>query len=198
MSRSGIPSPRSLPASAFGASARAPRAEALFLVLILLTGPFLLCSCLSSSSGSTGEAAVAANDLAQELPWVDVRLGETPLRVMIARTEQEKRTGLMFRRNLAPDEGMLFVYDTPHQMTFWMKNTLLPLDLVFFGPDLTVTEFIEGMVPGVGRSDDELPRYTSTGPAQYALELASGSVRRLGITPGLSLEIPLPLLRSGN
>ncbi len=140
---------------------------------------------------------MAANDLAQELPWVDVRLGETPLRVMIARTEQEKRTGLMFRRRLAPDEGMLFVYDSPHQMTFWMKNTLLPLDLVFFGPDLTVTEFIEGMVPGVGRSDDELPRYTSTGPAQYALELASGSVRRLGITPGLSLEIPLTLLHSG-
>ncbi len=168
------------------------------LLALLVIGPFLWYSCLSSSPENGAAPAVAAPDLAQELPWVSARLGEVQLRVMIARTDQEKRTGLMFRRTLAPDEGMLFVYDTPHQMTFWMKNTVLPLDLIFFGPDLAVTESIEGMVPGIGIPDEQLPRYTSTRPAQFALEMASGSVSRLGITPGLTLEIPLTLLHTGD
>lgn len=164
------------------------------LVFLLLSCPFLLASCMQGGTGGAPSAMAAITDPPQELGWVEVRLGDHPLRIMIARTEEQKQKGLMFRRSLGEDEGMLFVYDTPHRMTFWMKNTWLPLDLVFFSEDLEVTDLIEGMVPGVGIPDADLPRYTSAGEAQYALELASGSVRRLAVTPGTRLQVPLPYL----
>lgn len=134
---------------------------------------------------------------AQELPFETAQLGSHTLRLMIARTGEQKQTGLMFRETLAVDEGMLFVYDEPVEMQFWMKNTRLPLDIVFFSPDLTVTEFIAGMVPGFGVPEANLPRYSTQGKAQYALELASGAISLLNIRPGDRLKIPLPLLFTG-
>jgi len=179
----------------------------LFLVMALVMFPILFCSCLESSTfndpppavvgadGST-DTAPAPGTLAQNLPWVDARLGVRQLRIMVARTEAEKRTGLMFRTELGENEGMLFVYPAPQMMTFWMKNTILPLDLLFFSNDLELTESIPGMKPGIGIPETELPRYSSAKAAQYALELASGTVKKWGIVPGNRLEVPLPFLDS--
>ena len=127
----------------------------------------------------------------QDLPLVEAMLATQPLRIMVARTDAEKRQGLMFFTDLPADQGMLFVYDTPQQMSFWMKNTYIPLDLVFFDEDLRVTEMIRGMVPGNGVPDHLLPHYRSSRAAQYALELASGSIAAFGIEPGDTLAIPL-------
>lgn len=102
----------------------------------------------------------------------------------------------MFRDSLEPDMGMLFCYSSPRLMHFWMKNTRIPLDIVFFSGDLVVSESIAGMKPGVGVPDGLLPRYSSTMPAQYALELASGTIQTWGIKPGMRLSVPLPALFS--
>ena len=167
------------------------------LLLILFSVAIIGCSCLADSgSGSSAQSPINSGGSAQDLSVVDANLASHPLKIMIARTEEERRQGLMFRRSLASDEGMLFCFNSPQIMVFWMKNTFVPLDLICFSPDLTVLETIEGMKPGVGIPDTRLPRYRSSQEAQYVLELASGSVKNLGIKPGDSLIMPLPLLFS--
>lgn len=133
-------------------------------------------------------------DQPQNLPSFQAALASTALNLMIARTEEEKRIGLMFRDNLSANEGMLFCYKKPQKMVFWMKNTRIPLDLLFFTPELLVSEMIEGMQPGIGVSDAELPLYAGKLPAQFALELPAGSISRLKIRLGDRLNIPLVFL----
>lgn len=145
----------------------------------------------SSFSPSTGAPVYGQP---QELPLVRVSLADRSVRLMLAKTAQQQMYGLMFRTKLDADEGMLFCYDTPREMSFWMKNTILPLDLIFFDADLRITEFIRGMKPGIGIRDALLPRYTSSGTAQYGLEMASGTIDAWSLRPGDRLEIPLPLL----
>ncbi|HBN08750.1 MAG TPA: hypothetical protein DD435_08910 [Cyanobacteria bacterium UBA8530] len=154
----------------------------------LLAAPLFLGSCLSNFSTTSLKA--------QELPWVEARLGDHPLRLMIARTDFEKRKGLMFRRKLDESEGMLFVYDAPEPLSFWMKNTFLALDLVFFSPGLEVSEIVLGLKPARGIPDARLPGYESHGEAQYALELLSGTVKKWGIGLGDKLELPSSILNA--
>ena len=167
------------------------------LIVLLLIPLFFLGACQTGSGGGSSPVAAQAVEQAQNLPFEPAQLGSHSLKLMIARTYEEKRVGLMFRQQLAPDEGMLFVYDEAVPMSFWMKNTRLALDIVFFSPDLIVTEDIQGMVPGYGVPEYQLPHYSTQGLAQYALELASGTVARLNIRPGDRLKIPLPLLFTG-
>lgn len=115
---------------------------------------------------------------------------------MLARSADEKAKGLMFFDSLSENEGMLFVYPAPRLMSFWMYNTKIELDLVFFSDQLLVTEFIEAMQPGYGLLPSQLPRYVSQQPAQYALELKSGMIKQLGLAVGDRLDIPITLLYS--
>ena len=132
----------------------------------------------------------------QELPYFDASLENNKLKLMIARTHAERAKGLMFYEEIASNTGMLFVFDQPQIMSFWMMNTRIPLDLVFFSEDLTVTELINNMLPGYGKPPYRLPHYTSKGTAKYALELKAGSIKDLNIKIGDKLEIPLILLYS--
>ncbi len=163
----------------------------------MLLSAFLLLFSLQVAGPSRLQAPPPADHPGQKLSYHQARLGGHPLRLMLARTTEEKMQGLMFYTSLADDEGMLFVYPQTQRMAFWMKNTLIPLDLVFFNEKLEVTEWIEGMQPGGSRPDHALPRYVSRGAARYALELSEGSIRRLRIRTGQKLEIPLVLLFSG-
>ena len=130
----------------------------------------------------------------QKLAYVNASLGNNPLKLMIARTQKERAKGLMFYEEIASSTGMLFVFEEPHKMSFWMMNTRIPLDLIFFSEDLTVTEWIKNMVPGYGKPPYRLPHYASKEKAKYALELKSGSIEELNIKIGDKLEIPLILL----
>ena len=154
---------------------------------------FLILS-LPLAAERPGQQTMNTSGMAQQLPYHEARLASHPLRLMLARGTDEKTKGLMFFTTLEPDTGMLFVYPESQRMVFWMKNTLIPLDLVFFNDQLRVTEWIESMQPGGNQSDRLLPRYASRGSARYALELAAGSVQRLDIQTGQKLEIPLTLL----
>lgn len=169
--------------------------SAIFFIFFL----FALISLACQTGGQAGPNVYAASlqdQQPQKLISTPAVLSGHKLEVMLARTDTEKSRGLMFFTDLAENHGMLFVYEAPRPMSFWMKNTRIPLDLVFFSPDLVITEWIEGMEPGYGHPEFSLPRYTAKNPAQYALELKAGSVVRMGLKPGDRLEIPLTLLYS--
>lgn len=95
--------------------------------------------------------------------------------VEVARTPAEQQQGLMFRQSLAPDRGMIFPYDPPEMASFWMKNTLIPLDMLFVRADGTIARIEENVVP---LSLDPVP---AGEPVGAVLELAGGRSAELGI-----------------
>lgn len=98
--------------------------------------------------------------------------------VEVARTGAEQQQGLMNRASLAPDRGMVFPYDPPQPVAFWMKNTLIPLDLIYIAPGGRILRIEANAVP---LSLDQLP---SGGPVEAVLELAGGRTAELGIGQG--------------
>ncbi len=99
-------------------------------------------------------------------------------RVELALTAEQRAQGLMFRRKLARDAGMLFVYRPPQPVSMWMKNTPIPLDMLFIDRAGRVVKVAERAVPGSLRSID------SGGLVKGVLELPGGTAERLGIAPG--------------
>lgn len=96
----------------------------------------------------------------------------------LARTSAEQRRGLMQRRHMDPSFGMLFIYDAPAPQSFWMKNTYLPLDILFIDEDLRIESIVHSATPL-----SETPR-ASKGPAKYVLELRAGESKRHGFREG--------------
>lgn len=99
-------------------------------------------------------------------------------RVEVARTPEQQQMGLMFRKAMGADEGMLFPYAQPRMLSFWMKNTVLPLDIIYVGPDGKVVNVVANAQPY-----SEVPLW-STGLASAVLELNAGRAAQLGIGPG--------------
>lgn len=103
-------------------------------------------------------------------------------RVEVAKSLEEQARGLMFRTQMGADEGMLFPYDPPRVLSFWMKNTVIPLDLVFIGPDRRVINIAANATP---YSEDPI---TSDAPGVAVLELNGGRAAQLGIVPGAVVD----------
>jgi uncharacterized protein len=101
-----------------------------------------------------------------------------PFIVEIARTPEEQVQGLMNRQSLAPDRGMIFPRNPPGDASFWMKNTLIPLDMIFIRADGTIARIAENTVP---LSLDPVP---SLEPVAAVLEIAGGRSAELGIKAG--------------
>ncbi len=96
------------------------------------------------------------------------------VKVEMAQTSEQKTQGLMNRTKLAENEGMLFVFTPPQYLSFWMKNTRLPLDIGFFNEKRELLQVLV-MEPVLGPVDDhQLPRYESAQTAMYALEVQRG------------------------
>lgn len=125
------------------------------------------------------EAACRPDAVELRGPW-----GQARFAVEVADDAAERARGLMFRESLPRSSGMLFVYEGPQRATFWMKNTLIPLDMVFLDP--------EGRVLGVhamARPGDET--IIDGGPGVRAvLEINGGLAARLGIAAGSELRHP--------
>lgn len=98
-------------------------------------------------------------------------------RVEVARTAEEQSRGLMFRERLDPDRGMIFPLAPPRYASFWMKNTLIPLDMIFVRADGTIASIAENTVP------HSLAPVTSDEPVAAVLEIAGGRSAELGIGP---------------
>ena len=103
--------------------------------------------------------------------------GVHPFTVDIAATPQQQETGLMFVKHLAPDRGMIFPYDPPQPVAFWMHNTLIPLDIIYIRPDSTIARITNAKA----LDDTPLP---SGEPISAVLEIAGGRAAQLGIGPG--------------
>ena len=115
-----------------------------------------------------------------------IRVGGTlhSFSIEVARTPREQAQGLMFRRRLAADAGMLFVYDPPRPVSMWMRNTYVPLDMVFIAPSGRISHIVERTVP---LSTQPIP---SRGTVRAVLELNAGTAARLGIRPGNLVVTP--------
>jgi hypothetical protein len=98
--------------------------------------------------------------------------------VEVAQTPEEQAQGLMFRKRVGPNEGMLFPFNPPKPASFWMKNTLIPLDLVFIRSDGTIESIAANAVP------HSLDPIVSRGPVVAVLELAGGRAAQLGLKEG--------------
>jgi uncharacterized protein len=116
---------------------------------------------------------------------IETMAGPRHFTVEEARTPQQMAQGLMYRRALPADAGMLFEYEHPQLVAFWMKNTLIPLDMVFIAADGTVADIHERAVPL------SLDPIGSDQPVLAVLELNGGTVSRLGIKRGDRVQHPL-------
>nr|WP_048846404.1 DUF192 domain-containing protein [Acetobacter indonesiensis] len=143
----------------------------------------------------SGATAIASTEDMSEptqaqsvLPREDLTIvsgsGKHIFSVELARTPRQQQVGEMFRTQLAPNNGMLFLWSAPQQSDMWMENTLIPLDIVFIAPDHRIQAIAENAVP---RS---LAHISSHGVVSATLELAGGTTARLGITVGDKVEAP--------
>ena len=97
--------------------------------------------------------------------------------VEVAATPEQQEAGLMFRHSLAGDRGMIFPYDPPQQVAFWMKNTLIPLDIVYIRANGTIAEIVNAQAMDI----TPLP---SSEPIALVLEIRGGRAAELGIKAG--------------
>ena len=104
--------------------------------------------------------------------------------VEVARTSEEQATGLMNRSTLAPGRGMIFPFETPRPASFWMKNTLIPLDIIFIRADGTIANVEANTVPM------SLEGVNSVGTVAVVLEIAGGRAAELGIAAGDRVDWP--------
>jgi uncharacterized membrane protein (UPF0127 family) len=114
---------------------------------------------------------------------VEIKINSVSIMVEIASSPEEQQQGLMFRDSLDEYSGMIFVYDQEQQMSFWMKNTLIPLSIAFISEEGIINE-IHDMQPL------DLTSTRARYPAKYALEVNQGFFQRNGIQVGDKVELP--------
>ena len=104
--------------------------------------------------------------------------------VEIAQTNEERAKGLMFRESMPENRGMLFIFDADAPRAFWMKNTLIPLDMVFIDENMTVVD----VLTAEPCKADPCPSYKSHG--KYVLEINAGLAEKYGVKSGASAALP--------
>lgn len=119
----------------------------------------------------------------QSLPTVALTAGFHRIVAMVADDPAERSHGLMWRREMAANDGMLFVFEVPSRQCFWMRNTLIPLAIAFLAEDGTIVN-VEEMKPQTTDS------HCSAAPVRHALEMNAGWFTRKGLKPGDRLSGP--------
>jgi uncharacterized membrane protein (UPF0127 family) len=114
--------------------------------------------------------------------FISMQIGSGTFRLEVADTDAQREQGLMHRESMPEDQGMIFVFQHRHFASFWMRNTLIPLDILFVDRDGTIVN-IRGMNP----RDETLVQ--STAPVLYAIELNAGAAQRVGVREGDKLQL---------
>jgi hypothetical protein len=130
---------------------------------------FALCACCSHAQQTT------------KFPVTRLNAGLYVIQAEVADTEAKREQGLMFRRQMAPNEGMVFLFGAPAGVCMWMKNTLIPLSVAFIDGDGRIVN-IEEMAP------QTLDSHCSKKPVPYALEMNAGWFKHKNIKPGSLIE----------
>jgi uncharacterized membrane protein (UPF0127 family) len=142
-----------------------------------------LAACTTQTQATQNEGTSPAG-LAQVPVTIHSANGMHRFTVEVAATPEEQATGLMNRSALEPDRGMIFPYSPPQDAAFWMKNTLIPLDMIFIRPDGTIGRIEENAVP---LSLEPVP---SMEPISAVLEINGGRSAELGIKAGDKVDWP--------
>ncbi len=108
--------------------------------------------------------------------------------VEVARTKRQRNVGLMFKENLAHNSGMLFIFEQEERQRVWMKDTLIPLDVVFISAQEKIVSIIKGLQPCMNPS---CHIFISPEKAKYMLEVMAGTVQKKGIKIGQQLSLDL-------
>ena len=137
---------------------------------------------LTACKNNGQPAQTTAPPLTRATVTVDTGERKLSFRVELALTDAERNRGLMFRESMGADEGMLFVFDRQFNHSFWMKNTLIPLDMLFIDKDRRIV----GIVP-IAEPQTETARSVGV-PSQYVLEINGGLCGKLGIRVGHVVE----------
>lgn len=156
------------------------RAAAAVALAVLLGSA---CKSNGQRAGSTSAPSAAAS------ATIDAGERKLTFRVELAITPQEQERGLMYRKSLDAGAGMLFVSETERPHVFWMKNTLIPLDMIFIGANRRIVGIVQNAEP------QTLTSRQVDGPSQYVLEIGGGLSASLGIRPGQLVEfagVPTP------
>ncbi len=136
---------------------------------------------LLATAVATLAFAAFAQEGPQKLPAARLSVGMHVIQAEVARTPQEHGVGLMFRKTMPTNDGMLFIFDRPGQQCFWMKNTLLPLSIAFIADDGSITN-IEAMKP------QTLDAHCSAKEVRYVLEMNEGWFAKRGVKPGMKIQ----------
>ncbi len=144
-----------------------------FLALLAILG---LCG------GSTAAFGQRVSDTFADLKRAEIQVIAAgcphDFKVWIADTEPSRNRGLMFVKSLPPDQGMLFLFERPRYVAFWMKNTYLSLDIVFIGEDGVIVNIARDAVPLSEKTIE------SDAPVAAVLELIAGTASRIGLVAG--------------
>ena len=146
-----------------------------------------LFSAITAFAGDEAARPVLAPDFAVIEIAVQPGKQRAPLSftVKLAETETQRRHGLMFTPYLPKQQGMLFVFETDAPRQFWMKNTQIPLDMLFFTSNGSLVNIVHSAMPF------SLTARNSAGPARYVLELNGGVAAEIGVQPDARLLLPL-------
>lgn len=129
-----------------------------------------------------GHGLASAEDSPQmQLQRIPLSIGIHQIDTQLAVTSEQREIGLMFRRDMPQNEGMLFIFENPSRLCFWMKNTLLPLTAAFVADDGTVVN-LENMKPQTTDS------HCSAKPVRFVLEMNQGWFAKKGIKPGSKIS----------
>ncbi len=142
------------------------------VISILLAGVFSIVACIQLALAQT-----ASSQPMSKLPTVALSAGMYVIQAEVASTEGQQKQGLMYRRSMGANEGMLFVYEEPVGLCMWMKNTYIPLSVAFIDAAGRIIN-IEDMKPHTTQN------HCGKGPVRFALEMNRGWFKAKNIGPG--------------
>ena len=155
------------------------------LVFFIAVAAVLCSGCFGGcGGGSSSSSTVAPERNAVDVTVVNSGGERLTVSAELAVTPQEQSTGLMNRDSLGENDGMLFVFDTTRTASFWMKNTLIPLDMIFITEDGGIADINRNARPG------DLTPYTASAPVKYVLEVNGGWCEEKNVAVGDKVLVP--------
>lgn len=125
---------------------------------------------------------------AMEFKKAIVQVNDVKIDVELAETAAQQARGLMFRKSLDQGSGMLFIFEEERTLSFWMKNTFIPLSIAYINKDKKIVD-IQDMTPVKSVMEENPPSYPSKRPAQYALEVNQGFFKKHKIKVGDTIKV---------
>lgn len=155
---------------------------------VLLTGLYLIWGlvwgCTQPQEPAPSASAETLQAKQESTPTLyPLHIQSHTVQVELACSPASQSQGLMFRKTLTKDHGMLFIFPRAQRLSFWMKNTLIPLDVAYIDEQGTLLEIL-AMEP------ETLTPHPSKAPAKYALEMNQGWFQEHGISPGIHIDLP--------